>query len=87
MFRDYKTSNNDGVNWTGESLSLSLNDVQPCVSGPKRPHDKIPLVNLQKDFKKCIENSKNDFKGFGIPKEEINKEIQFKYKGKEYTLK
>lgn len=39
MFRDYKNSNNDGVEWTGEILELRLEDIEPCVSGPKRPHD------------------------------------------------
>lgn len=39
MFRDYKNSNDDGVAWTGDVLELRLEDIEPCVSGPKRPHD------------------------------------------------
>lgn len=47
MFRDYGSSNNDGVNWTGDVLELDLSDVRPSVSGPKRPHDHIHLLNLK----------------------------------------
>lgn len=39
MFRNYKNSNDDGVVFTGDLLELRLEDVEPCVSGPKRPHD------------------------------------------------
>lgn len=46
LFRDYKMSNNDAVNWTGKSLELDLSEVKPGVSGPKRPHDHIILKSL-----------------------------------------
>ncbi|MCP4296074.1 MAG: hypothetical protein GY786_10740 [Proteobacteria bacterium] len=46
MFRNDETSNDDGVLWTGESLELRLEDVEPSLSGPKRPHDHIHLKNL-----------------------------------------
>lgn len=46
MFRDYSSSNDDGVNWTGKVLELDLSQVKPSVSGPKRPHDHIILKNL-----------------------------------------
>lgn len=39
LYRDYTTSNDDGVQWTGDILELDLSTVEPCVSGPKRPHD------------------------------------------------
>lgn len=46
LFRNYSTSNDDGVQWTGKILELDLSTVEPCVSGPKRPHDQVPLKNL-----------------------------------------
>ncbi len=33
-----------------ETLRLDLSAVQPCVSGPKRPHDRILLKDLKTDF-------------------------------------
>lgn len=77
MFRDYSSSNNDGVNWTGNILELDLSEVRPSVSGPKRPHDHIALKNLKNDFNKCLNNEKNDFKGFGIEAKNINKKAKF----------
>jgi aconitate hydratase len=87
MFRNYKNSNDDGVCWTGEVLHLKLDDIVPCVSGPKRPHDQVLLKNLQTDFRNCLKNTKNDFKGFGVSETNQNKEAEFVYDGKKYTLK
>ena len=86
MFRDYKNSNDDEVCWTGDVLELKLEDVVPCVSGPKRPHDQVLLKNLKTDFNKCLENTNNDFKGFGVTKENQKKSAEFEYEGKTYTL-
>lgn len=33
-----------------DQLSLNLSDVKPCISGPKRPQDKIDLVNAKDAF-------------------------------------
>ena len=37
-----------------EVLHLKLDDIVPCVSGPKRPHDQVLLKNLQTDFRNCL---------------------------------
>lgn len=86
LFRNYEKSNNDGVNWTGNILELDLSEVRPSVSGPKRPHDHIHLKNLQKDFTKCLNNEKNDFKGFGIESKNKEKTAKFNFQGKDYDL-
>ena len=87
MFRNYKNSNDDGVQWTGNILELKLEDVEPCVSGPKRPHDQVLLRNMKQDFQNCMQNPKNDFKGFAVREGELNKQIEFEYKGEKHTLK
>lgn len=46
-------------------LEVDLNTVEPCVSGPKRPHDRIPLSALKDDFEACMNAEDNGFKGFG----------------------
>ena len=48
-----------------KTLEVDLASVLPCVSGPKRPHDRIPLANLKEDFEACMDAEDNGFKGFG----------------------
>jgi len=47
----------NGLYYTGEEtpeytdvLDLDLDTVEPCVSGPARPQDRIPLTNLKQRF-------------------------------------
>ena len=41
-------------------ISIDLSQIQPCVSGPKRPQDKINLVNVNKKFIESLENSEKN---------------------------
>jgi aconitate hydratase len=43
LFRNYN-SRSDPV-YTGQVLELDLSKVDPCISGPKRPHDRVLLSN------------------------------------------
>ena len=64
---------------------MDLSTVEPCISGPKRPHDRIVLSEVKKDFTDCVPN-KPGFKGFGVPQEKVNMKHKFKVDGKEHTL-
>jgi aconitate hydratase len=66
-------------------LELDLSTIEPCVAGPKRPQDRVPVSSLKEDFIKCMGN-KRGFKGFEIPPEEHNKVVSFEYEGKNYNL-
>ena len=57
-----------------------------CVSGPKRPHDKVAVAEMQKDFKECLSN-KIGFKGFGLSAEKQKSESVMEYEGESFTLK
>jgi aconitate hydratase len=46
-------------------LELKLEDVEPAVAGPKRPHDRVPLSKLKEDWNNCL-TAKAGFKGFGL---------------------
>ena len=35
---------------------LDLSTVVPCVSGPKRPQDRVSVSELKEDFQKCLDN-------------------------------
>jgi len=81
MFRSEK----DNLIRYSQTLELDLSTIQPCVAGPKRPHDRVTVANLKEDFNKCMSN-KRGFKGFEIPAEEHDKVVQFDYEGKTYDL-
>ncbi|KAK7848224.1 aconitate hydratase [Quercus suber] len=67
-------------------LQLDLADVEPCMSGPKRPHDRVPLKEMKSDWHACLDN-KVGFKGFAIPKEEQEKVAKFSFQGQPAELK
>jgi len=69
--RDYKNESNH-PNYSGEVLQLDLSSIRPCLSGPKRPHDKVLLSDMKKDFNTCLPN-KNGFKGFEVSEKDLNK--------------
>jgi len=75
LFRDYKT--NDQIKFT-DVLELDLSSIEPCISGPKRPHDRIPLSKSKQDFHECLPN-KTGFKGFGVQPDKVNLHHKFKY--------
>ena len=51
--------------FSGEVIVLDLATVEPCMSGPKRPHDRVTLKNMKSDFNQCM-SQPNGFKGFGV---------------------
>mmetsp|Transcript_25746 Transcript_25746/g.39590 ORF Transcript_25746/g.39590 Transcript_25746/m.39590 type:complete len:200 (+) Transcript_25746:542-1141(+) len=51
--------------YSGDIINLDLSDIQPSLSGPKRPHDRVSMVNLPKDFKSGL-TAPVSFKGFGL---------------------
>lgn len=54
MFVDY---NEPKIEPTYSSyIELDLGDVEPCISGPKRPHDRVTLKDMKTDWHACLEN-------------------------------
>ncbi|CAL5391210.1 unnamed protein product [Camellia sinensis] len=39
-----------------EHTHLDLADVEPCISSPKRPHDRVPLKEMKADWHSCLDN-------------------------------
>ncbi|XP_057993659.1 aconitate hydratase 1 isoform X2 [Hevea brasiliensis] len=78
MFVDYSEPQIERV--YSSYLELNLEDVEPCVSGPKRPHDRVPLKEMKADWHSCLDN-KVGFKGFAIPKESQSKIAEFSFHG------
>lgn len=84
MFVDYNEPQQDRV--YSSYLELDLAEVDPCISGPKRPHDRVPLKDMKVDWHSCL-NNKVGFKGFAIPKEEQEKVVKFSFHGQPAELK
>lgn len=78
MFVDYNEPQAERI--YSSCLELSLGDVEPCVSGPKRPHDRVPLKEMKADWHTCLDN-RVGFKGFAIPKESQSKVAEFDFHG------
>ncbi|XP_017980150.1 PREDICTED: aconitate hydratase, cytoplasmic [Theobroma cacao] len=84
MFVDYNEPQQEKAH--SSYLQLDLADVEPCISGPKRPHDQVPLKEMKADWHACL-NKTVGFKGFAVPKEEQNKVAKFTFHGLPAELK
>ncbi|KAK8917040.1 hypothetical protein KSP39_PZI022876 [Platanthera zijinensis] len=84
LFVDYNQTQVDRV--YSSYLELNLEEVEPCISGPKRPHDRVPLKEMKEDWQSCLDN-KSGFKGFAIPKESQTKVVDFTFKGEPTQIK
>ncbi|XP_057455822.1 aconitate hydratase, cytoplasmic-like [Lotus japonicus] len=84
LFVDYNEPQQERV--YSSYLELNLSDVEPCISGPKRPHDRVPLKEMKADWHACLDN-KVGFKGFAIPKETQGKVAKFDFHGQPAELK
>ncbi|XP_048358971.1 cytoplasmic aconitate hydratase [Sphaerodactylus townsendi] len=83
MFRDFSNSSQD-PDFT-QIVELDLQTVMPCCSGPKRPQDKVEVLEMKKDFETCL-GAKQGFKGFQIAPEHHNNHVKFVYNDKEFEL-
>lgn len=84
MFRkDFKDETEDPI-YT-KVIELDLSEITPSTSGPKRPHDRVPVSEMKLDFAQCLEN-KVGFKGYGIAQDKLTTTIPFIFDEKEYTL-
>ncbi|KAE8647620.1 aconitate hydratase [Cucumis sativus] len=84
MFVDYTEPQVERV--YSSHIELNLSDVEPCISGPKRPHDRVPLKEMKADWHACLDN-RVGFKGFAIPKEAQVKVAEFNFHGSPAQLR
>ncbi|XP_022132612.1 aconitate hydratase [Momordica charantia] len=84
MFVDYSEPQVERV--YSSRIELNLLDVEPCISGPKRPHDRVPLKEMKADWHACLDN-RVGFKGFAISKEAQAKVAEFSFHGSPAQLR
>ena len=85
LFRVYDGSQPDPY-YSGALMELDLSTVKPCLSGPKRPHDRVELANMKSDFNACLKNPVG-FKGYAIAEDKLAATSKFTYDDHEYELK
>lgn len=81
LYRDYSGEN---PVFSGAVLELDLGSVVPCVAGPKRPHDRVSVSDLKREFETGLTGPVN-FKGFGVPNPDATS--QFEHSGATHTLR
>ncbi len=59
------------------NLELDINSIVPCVSGPKRPQDRIEVPALKKRFSSLLEMPTAEG-GFGIAQDDLIKKVRVK---------
>ncbi|AQK50307.1 Putative aconitate hydratase, cytoplasmic-like [Zea mays] len=84
MFVDYNEPPTERI--YSSYLELNLDEVEPSMSGPKRPHDRVPLKEMKSDWHACLDN-KVGFKGFAVPKEQQDKVVKFDFHGQPAEMK
>jgi len=62
----FRTHDAPDPTFSGDIIELDLTTVVPCVSGPKRPHDRVTVASMKTDFNSCL-SAPIGFKGFGLP--------------------
>jgi aconitate hydratase len=70
LFREDSTEARDPV--FSSVLEFDLGAVRPCVAGPRRPQDRVPLSALKGAFKKSLHAAASE-QGFAIPGDEAGK--------------
>lgn len=55
-----------------ECLTLDLSSVEPSISGPKRPHDRMHVKDLKKAFRSSLTAPVKD-RGYGLSENEVAK--------------
>ncbi|MCL6563325.1 MAG: aconitate hydratase AcnA [Firmicutes bacterium] len=68
MFRDATTPDPD----FNDVLEIDLGQIEPTLAGPKRPQDRVPLAELQANFRRAL-TAPIEQRGFGLREEELQR--------------
>jgi aconitate hydratase len=67
----------DGLVEYSAVLELNLDEIEPCVAGPKRPQDRIPLPQLKQNIRRILLKPANEG-GYGKTEDDLNSEYPLK---------
>jgi aconitate hydratase len=57
-----------------DTLELDLSTVEPCLAGPKRPHDRVPLSQMKEAFRKALAAPVKE-RGFGLGEADLGRSV------------
>ncbi|UCE59983.1 MAG: aconitate hydratase AcnA [Phycisphaerales bacterium] len=63
-----------------DTLNLDLGDVEPCLSGPKRPQDRVPLSGMKSTFASALTAPAGP-RGLGLDAEAITRSVEVEIDG------
>jgi aconitate hydratase len=69
-----------------DTLELDLSTVVPCLSGPKRPQDRVSLAAMKSDFAETL-TTPVGAKGFGLSEEQLKAKTEVKFPEGDTSLK
>ncbi|WP_138414658.1 aconitate hydratase AcnA [Aquibacillus sediminis] len=70
-----------------ELVEIDLSELEPNLSGPKRPQDLIPLSKMKESFNKSVTAPAGN-QGFGLDESEFDKEVKVEHpSGKTSVMK
>jgi aconitate hydratase len=67
-------------------VEIDLSTIEANVAGPKRPQDLVPVSKLKEDFQRSLVAPKGNA-GFGLSKDETEKEVSLILDGEEVKMK
>ena len=67
-------------------IEMDLGSIVPSLAGPKRPQDRVPLDEVQNNFRSSLLKPKN-LNGFELSEEQINHKAGLNLEGQYYSLK
>lgn len=68
-----------------EVVEVDLNEIEPSISGPKRPQDRMSLGNVKQNFNHSLTQPRTQ-RGFGYPAEKIAEKFELTYRGQSYKV-
>lgn len=63
-----------------EVVELDLATIEPCVAGPKRPQDRIPVRRLKEEFRAALTATAGP-RGFGLRAEDVERSLRMSVGG------
>ena len=67
-------------------IDINLDEIEPSIAGPYRPQDRLSITNINASFSQGLKKSRN-LKGFSIPPNKSDEEIQLEIEGYPVTLR
>ncbi|MGP9819444.1 aconitate hydratase AcnA [Salinarimonas sp. NSM] len=69
-----------------ELVELDLDDVVPCVAGPRRPQDRVALADVKAGFAAALARSRDEG-GFGVAPDALARSVEIVVDGRRETLR